>query len=305
LYKKESTIASFEKKRPEAWDKAQAKLQGKINNFQLKGSVVSPPEINGDTAMIKAYEFMTFTWKDSKGKEIESGIGIPHEFKASLNNEKWEVIDDSYDEGPLTDVIYNKQDRTKMSSPVNQLNSDFSIQSIQSANFSYNRAAAVGCADSYVYPNSNPVAHVNWPNYYNLSFRNYNPPAGGGDCANFVSQCLLYGNAPYQNAYNDTSNAWWYNMSNATASTTWTYCPSQINFFTSYFGGTQTSSVSNLAAGDLIYYDWTSDGVKDHVAIVVDPNGGSPLIDAHNWDVYHVPYYAIKTGSTSTVSLKF
>lgn len=89
---------------------------------------------------------MTFTWKDSKGKEIESGIGIPHEFKASLNNEKWEVIDDSYDEGPLTDVIYNKQDRTEMSSQVNQLNSDLSqsIQSIQSANLSYNRTVAVG-----------------------------------------------------------------------------------------------------------------------------------------------------------------
>ena len=88
------------------------------------------------------------------------------------------------------------------------------------------------------------------------------------------------------------------------ASTTWINASSQFNFFKTYFG-TQVSDITTLSPGDTIYYDWYNDGSVNHATIVVDANGGRPLIDAHNWDVYHVPWDSIKTSSDSVRLVKF
>lgn len=47
----------------------------------------------------------------------------------------------------------------------------------------------------------------------------------------------------------------------------------------------------SMLIGDIHFYDWTSDGVIDHVAIAVSYLGdGTTLVDAHNTNRYHVRY---------------
>ena len=49
------------------------------------------------------------------------------------------------------------------------------------------------------------------------------------------------------------------------------------------------TSAGVLSRGDFIYYDWSGDGVWDHVAVVAGTNSaGQKVIDAHTTDHYHV-----------------
>ena len=53
-----------------------------------------------------------------------------------------------------------------------------------------------------------------------------------------------------------------------------------------------------LSRGDFIYYDWSGDGVWDHVAVVAGTNSaGQKVIDAHTTDHYRVYW---KLGCSST-----
>ena len=58
--------------------------------------------------------------------------------------------------------------------------------------FSYDNWGAVNYARTYC---------ANYNGWYN----NYRPPNGGGDCANFVSQCLLRGGADLSQCYGTDS----------------------------------------------------------------------------------------------------
>ena len=72
----------------------------------------------------------------------------------------------------------------------------------------YNASNAVSYADTY------------WSNY-NPNYSNYN--SIGGDCANFVSQCLVAGGMQM------TDGWYWYSYSNRSAS--WSACASMYNYF--------------------------------------------------------------------------
>ena len=68
-----------------------------------------------------------------------------------------------------------------------------------------------------------------------------------------------------------------------------------------YWNGRQhrwVTSVGRLSRGDFIYYDWTGNGVWDHVAVVAGTNSsGQKVIDAHTTDLYRAFW---KLGSSST-----
>ena len=62
------------------------------------------------------------------------------------------------------------------------------------------------------------------------------------------------------------------------------------------------TSAAGSSRGDFVYYDWTGDGVWDHVAVVVGTNSaGQKVIDAHTTDHYRVFWklgYSRRTTST-------
>ncbi|MDI6816306.1 MAG: amidase domain-containing protein [Actinomycetota bacterium] len=145
--------------------------------------------------------------------------------------------------------------------------------------FAWCKSCAVNYADSYAL-NPNP----NWPNYYN----------DGGDCTNFVSQCLNYGGIGMDTNYTDP-NKYWYmvkNIHNAWISgypwirahesyeyfRTSSRTASYRYFINSYDWQSATSrpippnNNTSLNNSDIVSLDFTGDGRRDHNMIVTRQN---------------------------------
>ena len=113
----------------------------------------------------------------------------------------------------------------------------------------------------------------------------------GDDCTNFVSQALNAGHWDYIGYFNkyDDSN-WWYYGPTGAHTNTWTASANLWNYMSlgwqaQYVGKWGPAQAYNRytpgleVTGDVILYDWNSDGVMDHTAIQV---GYGPTTDGHN-----------------------
>lgn len=125
----------------------------------------------------------------------------------------------------------------------------------------------------------------------------------GGDCTNFVSQCLKAGGIPF--SY-DKKNPWWYNFEASTnvCSLSWSVAHSLFLHLrksadnnTKGAKALQTNNVSDLELGDLIFYENKS-GVIFHSTIIT-AFSGIPLVSQHSVEALNVsyikPYYVAKT----------
>ncbi|URZ15367.1 amidase domain-containing protein [Clostridium felsineum] len=118
-----------------------------------------------------------------------------------------------------------------------------------------------------------------------------------GDCSNFVSQCLLAGNAPMNfNSF----RPWWYkhaaNKAYDTWSISWTVAHSlyyylRINHEKNlpYAKGIETTAAKDLELGDLIFFQ-NKAGVIFHSSIVTGFLLGQPLISQHSYEAVNIPY---------------
>ncbi|MDF2698776.1 MAG: hypothetical protein K0Q49_332 [Haloplasmataceae bacterium] len=147
---------------------------------------------------------------------------------------------------------------------------------------SYSFEKAVNYAFKY-YENPNP-------DYRYFKVYEYD----GGDCTNFVSQCLLAGGIEM---VKDDIAPWWYNTENHTYSPSWVLSNSLYNTIKSRSQksdvGPRAIEVDNLNQlnyGDLIFYR-NKKNVINHVAIVTAFFNGSPLITQHSPDVVNISYY--------------
>ncbi len=109
-----------------------------------------------------------------------------------------------------------------------------------------------------------------WENY-NPNYSNYN--SIGGDCANFVSQCLYAGGLPMDDDW------YWYSYSNKSAS--WTGALSIKKYLVDNLGYKliMYPSASQIEVGDVLWY-----GEGSHVGICSEVIDGVPWVCAHNYD---------------------
>ena len=140
----------------------------------------------------------------------------------------------------------------------------------------------------YAYNVDNAIAYADkWATSRNPEYRQY----PGVDCCNFVSQCLYAGGMP--------KNSAWYPASYA-----WINCSGAIDNFKNY-GTFMSANNGNVLRGNPVYYDWNSNGVYDHTAICVGKNSsGTPIIDAHTGDHYHVTWTLGNNGTRATIQLR-
>ena len=140
----------------------------------------------------------------------------------------------------------------------------------------------------YSYNVDNAIAYADkWATSRNPEYRQY----PGVDCCNFVSQCLYAGGMP--------KNSAWYPASYA-----WINCSGAIDNFKKY-GTFMGANNGNVLRGNPVYYDWNSNGVYDHTAICVGKNSsGTPIIDAHTGDHYHVTWTLGSNGTRATIQLR-
>ena len=131
------------------------------------------------------------------------------------------------------------------------------------------------------YNASNAVSYANtyWSNY-NPNYSNYN--SIGGDCANFVSQCLVAGGMQM------TDGWYWYSYSNRSAS--WSACASMYNYFkNSGYEIIENPSDSQVIEGNPVLYYSSSKGRWSHAAICTGhDSSGNALVSAHNSDRHNV-----------------
>jgi hypothetical protein len=147
----------------------------------------------------------------------------------------------------------------------------------------YNREAAVSYAIKYALVSNREYK------YYNAIGE------GGGDCTNFISQCLKAGGAPMDH---NNLRPWWYDMKEGKASICWAVAHSLYWYLktsrnNNKIKGREVDDIRELEMGDLIFYE-NYNNVIFHSTIItsfVDVYGNrEPLISQHTSNQLNVTY---------------
>lgn len=122
-------------------------------------------------------------------------------------------------------------------------------------------------------------AHSRNPAYYDFD-------GIGGDCTNFISQCLYAGGA----AMNYTRDIGWYYNSLNDRSASWT----SVQYLHSFLVNNRSIGpygkevpVSQARAGDIIQLG--NDDAYYHSLLVISNADGGPRIACHTYDQYNIP----------------
>jgi len=139
----------------------------------------------------------------------------------------------------------------------------------------YNRNKAIAYAHKWAYGRN--------PKYYNFD-------SIGGDCTNFISQCIYEG----CNVMNYNKYGWYYKNGN-NKSPSWTGVEFLYNFLTSNNGigpYAKPASIDSLEAGDIIQLS-ANGNTFSHTLLVVDagsiPSYNNILIACHTIDRDYYP----------------
>ncbi|MCL2513339.1 MAG: amidase domain-containing protein [Oscillospiraceae bacterium] len=134
-----------------------------------------------------------------------------------------------------------------------------------------------------------------WWNKRNPLWSNYDPQKSGGDCANFVSQCLYAGGLEMTKLwYCYEADATWYSGVAVAheVSFAWVGAANLYQYLRNLPGveqirGDKINETKDFAIGDVLFYKWsgtlnTENSSIDHAAIVVDVMAdGRPIVASH------------------------
>ncbi len=268
-------------------------------------------EVESDLIHITAYESLSMVWMFESGKKpFESAMGIDHDIY--VDPVSMTIQSDEYYEKDFSGISTTKRNDiySIAEEPVieNATLIDLSM-TVETAPtnraVSYSPANAVSYALSYTVPISGSSANTNG---YNRQYKNY---AGyGGDCANFISQCLYAGGYPMTTSgtyvwyYDDngtsctnsshTSNAQgdWSSHSctyDDSASASWAGTTSQrtalVNLYGASLYGPNTYTNTSVYLGNLLY---TQNG--GHVYICTDASNEIRCYTCHTTDKRNWPF---------------
>jgi hypothetical protein len=161
----------------------------------------------------------------------------------------------------------------------------------------YNRSAAVAYALDYALsPNS--------------KYPFFAPKITGGDCTNFLSQCLYAGNCPMSHS---SAYPWWINTQKNTWSYSWTIAGSlfaclkgRAKAKLSGVFGIEVESFSLLTFGDTIFYEDNNRKIY-HGAIVTsfesDGFRSLPLISQHTINARNITFIKPKAYKSHFVKI--
>jgi cell wall-associated NlpC family hydrolase len=257
------------------------------------------PADDGALTSVGARAVTTITWRTAAGKTDVEASGIDHTLLLSWSGDRWLVTSDAYTDvlrpacleaagAPRARVRAAVRSLERRASPLPLPGPAPAQPPIPARRYSdiikYDRPAAQAYADTYALS-------------YNPTFVRFT----GADCANFASQCARAGGMPPQSG--SYTSGWWYDKDGSsgpgddTYSASWINVVRQMGFWNTRRTDWETSA-GVLSRGDFIYYDWSGDGVWDHVAVVAGTNSaGQKVIDAHTTDHCRV-YWKLGTSST-------
>jgi len=257
------------------------------------------PADDGVTTSVGPRAVTSITWRTAVGKTDVEASGIDHTLTLSWSGDRWLVVSDSYADvlrpacleaagASRARVRAAARSLERRASPIRLPGRAPARPSIPARRYTtivrYDRPAAQAYADKYALS-------------YNPTYVRF----AGADCANFASQCARAGGMPQQSG--SYTGGWWYDKDGSsgpgddTYSLSWINVTRQMGFWNTRRTDWDTSA-GVLSRGDFIFYDWSGDGVWDHVAVVAGTNSaGQKVIDAHTTD-HHRVYWKLGTSST-------
>lgn len=299
---KSEQVSSFEKARTAA--------VSKINNNGILAILdadvsvrVAHTSAEGNLLSVTAYEWTTLYYDDLSDPEQKtdvSGFGTLHQMTLSYNGSDFSIISDSYDERDILGIA-----TTTPAGEETAVTLDTYLKSAAHPWFynSYNPNKAAAYADHYVWKGSDMSVFGSFENFYNPEYFNFNPD--GGDCANFVSQSLYAGGLPQTLGDNYSQNSWHF-MAENERSGTWTSSTLLRRWLASYYGVVVDHPENeDIYIGSPVFYSNNGGISWAHTTICVGVNSaGTPVVNSHNNDRYHVIWNYWPDGTTiSTVQL--
>lgn len=121
---------------------------------------------------------------------------------------------------------------------------------------------------------------------YNSNYRSYSE-----DCTNFASQALYAGGKPYRDGNRTEYPYWFYGMFTFTTNYSWA---GSMNLATHLWGYTNSdlfpTSIFQIERGDLIFFDFTNDGIMDHTmilsSVIYNENNPNGYVNGHTNNQY-------------------
>ena len=295
-----------------------------MNDFQLSANVeITDAEITTFTdgehyilhtgGMITAYvyEWTFFDYDDLRDSEETtdvSGYGVYHKICIKKQEGKHKILSDEYDESDfsgictigeatraeLIEMNYRPDEKGVSFEDVSMIETEAETdKSTTRSEFysSYDTNAVVEYADQYVYHQAS--GNNIYAGYYNSAYYNFNPL--GGDCANYTSQCIYAGGMPQVAGTVYGTDGWFYKTS-TNRSATWTGAMQLRNWMANNRGNMIPASDTTVYKGSPVFYN------DAHATICVGKNSaGTPIINSHNYDRYHVvwDYWGADTSYTT------
>ncbi|WP_027631343.1 amidase domain-containing protein [Clostridium hydrogeniformans] len=261
-----------------------------------------------NSATVRVDEGVKVTYGYSNDKdncENVFGVNLFHNISLKINDSNMVIINDYYldcfEDGLKTyEVNYSE---TLLPAP-KEKNYDF-VNNVRtnvelSSSSKFDRLKAVSYADTYC---GVPWATGKEINKYNTRYKNFT--GVGGNCTNYVSQCL-----GDKDAGSLKQDGTWYciykGYNGAETSASWSNADAFKNYLlysgkgklvkkgdfkevTKPLKESSNGAIGKLTLGDVIAYDKGND--IDHTAIITGfDSHGYPLINSHTVDRYHVPF---------------
>ena len=259
----------------------------------------------GQAYEVDVYEWTWVDYNDGHGGAIDRmGYATEHTLIVSSDSSgAYTIVSDIYDESDILGEYSQVAD-----SSVAQLSSPSgSARAVSASGVNSNRRLQVNALITYA---DRWVGHAygsgQAPSNYNTSVYGYY----SSDCCNYVSQCLKAGAMAndYGSGKNneDYGTQWWFdiypnpNYENYNVSPqAWRYVPA----FIKYWSDTQGFNLVSATNSSVFPGNPVINGTA-HIGICVGYNSsGVPIINAHNRDVYHVPYTMIGNGTRRTIQI--
>ena len=282
--------AGFGKEVTREWDR-----QGEYTSYVMPAEdmirtmvprikVIGCASKNG-TANLDIYEWMTVGYASDNDSAVNA-TAYGYNFSLRLDSDlsgSWKIAavedtDQNFD-WMQEEVEYSLQAGKESADALRVVSEDGTQEMMAAAavrTYNYNVNAAVAYADKYC---------IN----YNSAYNSYK--GKGGDCANFVSQCLFAGGF--------LQDSVWYKHSVA-----WINVMRQIAHFKQY-GQFLNANNGNILKGNPIYFDWNGDNTYDHATICVGRNNsGTAILDSHTKDLYHATWTNWDFEKAATIQLR-
>ena len=247
--------------------------------------------------------YLRTLWSGSNSNIDEMGYATEHLITVAVDSSgMYKIIEDNYDESEILGVLHIQLDEVFQDAEPSRAAATAGVNSNTNVNYAVN--SVVDYADAWVIHEY--ASNMQNPSYYNLATYGYY----SADCANYTSQCMRAGGMVWdygsgKDSGNWDGTQWWFdinpnpNYENYNVSpASWRYVPKFITYWENQGYARVSATASSVYPGNPVINN------TGHVGICVGYNSsGTPIINAHNRDVYHVPYTMIGTGTRTTIQV--